>query len=125
MIDTSFPKWVDAYRNQEFSSGPFMEEDGKQWISSARRWWKKYLSSIGAVDQGFRVGHYEFSLFFRLGEQWWYVSCSDCRFKTCDWLLVRRASGPKDYTGGVNQSVAFDAHFVLRLNHVLGIFQED
>jgi hypothetical protein len=86
-----------------------MGEDGKDWIKASRRWLKKFFKELGASEFKFSKGHYEWTLFVKLGDQWWYLSSGDVRFKVCNWLLVRKADGPQDYTGHHNQRVSYDS----------------
>lgn len=103
------PQWCNDYLYRQFSSGPYMGDDGKAWCNSARRWLKKFCKSIGATDFDFHINHYEFSGFFNYSGQWWYFSSGDCRFKICNWFLIRTAKHNKDYTGGVNQRVNYNS----------------
>jgi hypothetical protein len=107
------PKWVNDLMNKEFSSGSHMGQDGLDWCNDSRLWWKGFLQHIGGTDMDFHINHYEWSIFFKIGEQWWYTNSGDCRFKTCVnlGLLIRKADGPKDYQGHQNQWVHLDESF--------------
>jgi hypothetical protein len=115
------PGWVSQYLNYSFSSGGRMGPDGEEWIKSCRAWLRKFLKDVGGNDLDFHKNHYTWSAFFKIGNQWFYMSCSDCRHKLSDWLLVRTAQGPKDYTGGRNERVRMDQNFYPDLCRVLGV----
>jgi len=115
------PLWVSQYLNYQFSSGGHMGPDGEAWIKECRKWLRSFLKEVGGTDLKFNKMHFEWSAFFKIGDQWFYMSCSDCRFKISNWLLVRTAKGPKDYTGGCNQQVRMDEHFQADLLRILKV----
>jgi hypothetical protein len=112
-------QWVDQYVNMEFSSGPYMGQDGKSWCAASKRWMTTFLKSLGATNIKFTRGHYEWSMFARIGEQWWYFSSGDVRYKIMKALLVRHCDGPKDYSGKGNQFVNYDQGFEDNLRYKL------
>lgn len=115
------PLWAKHFINQRFSSGPRMGEDGEKWCRSAKEWMVSFLSTFGATDIDFHKGHYEWSMFAKIGEQWWYFSSGDVRYKLMKSLLVRTADGPKDYMGHANQYVMYnDPDFAQSLSRLLG-----
>lgn len=105
------PQWVKDYIYKDFSLGPYMGEDGKAWIAVSRKWMRQFVKRIGATDFKLLKGHYEQSCFFKHKDQWWYCSSGDVRHRVRSWFLVRTATGPKDYSGGVNQSALYDDSF--------------
>ena len=114
--------WVHQYRFQEFSSGTHMEEDGQAWCRSSKKWMTAFLKRLGTTDRRFRKGHYEWSMTTLLNGQWWYFSSGDVRFKTMNSLLVRKADGPKDYTGKGNMWIDYDVpDFELSLERLLTV----
>lgn len=126
MENEMLPRWVKDYMTKDFShsdeeSGEGESNASKEWKASARRWFGKYLKSIGATDFDFHPMYYEFSAFFRIGERWWYISSNDCRYQIFTSMLIRTASGPKDFTGGRNQNIPYDERFCMRLDQVLGV----
>lgn len=115
------PLWVRQYMTQEFSSSPYMEEDGQEWMRNSKNWMEKFLANIGATNFTFHKGHYEWSCFAKLEEQWWYFSSGDVRFKVMPSLLVRRCDGLRDYTGKHNQFVSYNEPcFAWSLKQLLG-----
>jgi hypothetical protein len=117
------PKFARDYVTREFSSGPYMGPDGEQWIKDSRKWARNFVARVGGYPPSFTFhkNHYCWSAFFRIGEQWWYISCGDVRFKLTDSLLVRRCKGPTDYTGERNQYARFRANFEDELCSILGV----
>lgn len=118
----SQPKWVKQFVEQEFSSGPRMGEDGKQWCRDSKTWLWKFLQELGVkrADFKFSKGHYEWFAFAKIAGQWWYFSSGDVRYKIGKSLLVRRADGPEDYRGYINQYVDYtDPKFRLSLKQLL------
>jgi hypothetical protein len=114
------PVWVMDYATKQFSSGGYMGDDGKAWIASARSWLRAFVKEIGGDSFEFHPNHYCFSCAFCLRGQWWYIMSGDCRFKVCDWMLIRKTTGPKDYTGGINQHVPYStATFERDLRNIL------
>lgn len=113
------PLWVKKIHNTIDESGVTSGPQAKAWYKSAKRWWTGYLKKIGATDFEFHPNHYDFSGFFRRNDQWWYISSGDARQNMMDSLLIRKAKGPKDYTGGMNQFVRYDEGFELNLGRVL------
>ena len=73
---------------------------------------KQVKAALGKLMVGYEMidysrGHFEFSAFFKniTTNKLVYVSCSDVRSWPNGWfnnLLIRTATGPKDYTGGSN-----------------------
>ena len=90
------------------SSSGYTPQFKSYWLSFNREM-KTLLKSIGATDIDLHRGHFYTSGFFKMPDgQWWYISQSDLRSFKDGKMLIRTASGPKDYTGGVNQYVRFD-----------------
>lgn len=85
--------------------------DFKKFASYVKRRMKIAAADRWIVLEGFIVGHYCISGFFRKNEKWAYFSFGECRnspldFKANDcWkgFLLRTAKDGKDYTGGTNQ----------------------
>lgn len=119
----SRPHWAWQFAEQEFSSGPTMGADGKAWVSESRKWLKAFLNDIDPEYKTlhFRVNHYEWYAHIQLSnDKWWYLSSGDVRFKVMKSLLVRTATGPKDFTGGMNQFVDYTKlDFNERLKEIL------
>lgn len=113
------PLWVTVIHKGIDETGITSGPKAKAWYKSAKRWWTGYLKKIGATDFEFHPNHYEFSGFFKRNEQWWYISSGDARYNIMNGLLVRKASGPKDFTGGLNKFVGYDERFELNLNNIL------
>ena len=103
------PQWVNDCLYKEFSSGGHMGSDGQAWCNAAKRWMIDFLKeNFGTEDVVYRRGHHEWSMFAKIGEQWWYFSSGDVRYNICASLLVRKATSPQDYTGGANMWVKYD-----------------
>lgn len=68
--------------------------DFKKFASYVKRRMKIAAADRGIVLEGFIVGHYCISGFFRKNEKWAYFSFGECRNSPLDF---------KDYTGGTNQ----------------------
>jgi hypothetical protein len=92
------------------------------WIRKSRNWMKKFLiEKMGCKPEDiiFNKMWCEWSMFAKIGEQWWYFNSGDPRM---GWggMLIRKASSPKDYTGGRNESVFYgSADFTEELEAVL------
>ena len=123
------PKWTGEFITINFYDDyPTDRESGpgpvtKRWMTQSRNWMKAFLEDIMKCkpeDILWRKGYYEWYMHAKIGEQWWYFSTGDIRFKITKSMLVRTASGPKDYTGGRNQFVQYDdSDFAGALRHIL------
>lgn len=102
-------QWVNTIRDRLKESGPSMGPEGQAWIRSARSWWTQFRERINAQEWRFSKNHYEFSIVFRVENQWWYMNSGDVRFSVMGSALIRTTTGPKDYTGGRNQFVGYDS----------------
>lgn len=102
------PRWVVDAMYTEFSSGPYMGEDGQAWCKASKKWMTAFLKRLGATEINFHKNHYEWSIMAKVGPQWWYFSSSDVRHKIMKSLLVRTCDGPTDWTGHGNQWVRYD-----------------
>jgi hypothetical protein len=95
----------------------------ESWIRKSRIWMKKFMvERMGCKPEDiiFHKMWCEWSMFAKIGEQWWYFSSGDCRFRFNKSMLVRKASGPKDYRGSSNQFVFYDSpDFTKELEDVL------
>lgn len=123
------PKWpkeflaVDFYNDYptDRESGPGPKS--KKWINDSKKWIMAFLVDIMGCkleDINWRKGYFEWYMHAKIGNQWWYFSTGDIRFKTMDSLLVRTAESSKDYTGGRNQYVRYGSdHFADELEHIL------
>lgn len=113
--------WEFMYKYFQSSTGPTPEYTA--WARKARRWIEVFLIGLGVdihKDLVWSNMHFEWSCFFKLGDQWWYINCGDIRLKM-GWMLLRKADGPKDYTGKRNQQVVYDALFCERFKKELGL----
>lgn len=112
----SQPQWVKDYNKTDFNRDyPTDRESGpgpktKHWYAISRNWMKKFLA------EGFHVkpenilwsrGYFEWTMFAKIGEQWWYFSTGDIRHTCTNSMLVRKAKHQKDYTGGSNCFVSY------------------
>jgi hypothetical protein len=117
----SMPKWCDLIVDDNFESSSGKTPQFKAFMSSVKKWWKAWAKEFGATELDIHEMHFEFSGFFKVGDQYWYVNCGDVRSNFMSSMLVRTAAQPKDYTGGVNQSVKYDGEFLERLNRIVGV----
>lgn len=121
LIKARSPDWVASWCLGGFRSSTANTPDSIAWINSSRRWLKDFCKRIGAELVDFNRGHFYWSAFIKIGDQYWYLRSGDVRFQVCDWMLVRTADGPKDYTGGINKQVnyrstRFEADLIAILN---------
>lgn len=108
----------DYPTNRENSPGALT----KRWYAQSRNWMKKYLMdtfNVKAENIIWRRGYYEWTMFAKIGEQWWYFSTGDIRSNIMRSMLVRKAQSPRDYTGGMNRFVGYDNNFEQNLTHIL------
>ncbi len=68
-----------------------------------------------------KPNHFDLYGHFRYKGQWMYVAVLDIRWCKED-MLIRTATSPKDYRGGINQSVPLnnEESFVKKLDRILG-----
>lgn len=96
---------IKNYKGFEFSSGGQTGADYKSFESKMRGVIKSAAEAVGANLASFSRGHYDCSAFVERDGKFAYVSISDVRFFSNDWIdniLIRTAKGTKDYTGGSN-----------------------
>jgi len=108
---------------EDFFKGNIVIYSGiEKWIRQSRNWMKKFLiDEMGCKKEDivFNKMWCEWSLFAKIGEQWWYFNSGDPRIGLRG-FLVRKASGPKDYTGGKNLFVYYGSQdFAEELRDVL------
>jgi len=103
MIKT--PIWA-----KDFYEGKIVIYSGiPHWIAVSRNWMKKFMiERMGCKleDIIFHKMWCEWSMFSKIGEQWWYFNSGDPRVGS-NTMLARKANGPKDYTGQGNQFVFY------------------
>jgi hypothetical protein len=112
------PTWAKQFLTVDFETDyPTDRESGygpttKRWMAQSRNWMKMFLTEkMGASEVIWSKGYYYWTIFAKIGEQWWYFDTGDVRYKTMRSMLVRKAQGPKDYTGGANQFVSYRSPF--------------
>ena len=78
--------------------------------------YRRMLTSM-IKDKGWKLtppkgtGYCEVSLFITNGEKYVYLSTSDFRYWENEWkdrILIRTATNPKDYTGGMNHYASLE-----------------
>ena len=100
--------WYEKILETEFesSSGPT-----PQWVAFAKEvesWFSGFCKEKGYTDFSFSRGHFYFSGFFKVKEQWWYFLSGDVRSNIMPSLVVRKCSGPKDFQGERNNNIRYD-----------------
>ena len=123
------PKWCKEYVKFDFETDyPTDRESGpgsitRRWVSQSRNWLRKFLvEEFGCKPEDFiyRRGWFEWTAFAKIGEQWWYFSTGDIRFKLMGSFLVRKADSPKDYSGHSNNFVNYyNSKFEEELKYIL------
>ena len=102
---------IKQYLNWQFSSGPTIGKDFRQFSKEFKKEIKKRLPE-GAELVTWNVGHYDISGFIKRGDKYVYFSISDVRYFKNEWynnILVRTAKDTNDYTGGSNNYVSLPA----------------
>jgi hypothetical protein len=111
-------QWAEDYFNGSIEIYTGVD----RWIKQSRTWITRFLmEEMGCKKEDiiFKKLWCEWSCFAKIGEQWWYFSSGDPRL-ACPWFLVRKADGPKDYTGKGNLRVYYGSQdFVAELRDVL------
>ena len=98
------PNTLNGFRDWEFSSGGTTGEDFIVFSKKFKQYIKANLPE-GATLANFSAGHYYISGFIERAEKFVYFSIPDVRFSNDGWInniLIRSATGIKDYTGGRN-----------------------
>lgn len=120
------PQWVTDLQFKQFQSSSYMTDDARTWIRQSRNWLKKFLkerfgfTSFTKENFTFSVGHYEWSCYVKINDQWWTIFPGDCRFKIGPWLTVRKSDA--DYHKGnyPNINIPLNAErFVWDLEQIL------
>jgi len=93
-------------------------ENAGRFSLEAKKWLKDFCVNRRYTNFKFGIGHFYFSAFFKVREQWWYVSSGDLRW-SFGTMLVRTANSDKDYTGGRNQSVYYNENFEANLYKIV------
>ena len=115
----TMPVWVDQYLNEEFESSPRMTAEGNAWIKASRAWVKKFVKKCNGTDLKFSKGHFEWSAFFKVYDQWWYIASGDVRYKIMKEFLIRKCDSPTDYAGRGNQWVMYNEQFETNLYYLI------
>jgi hypothetical protein len=104
--------WYQRIMNQEYDDSYDDRETGcpsfDQICREAKKWFEGFCKNQGYTNFEFRKGYFNFHGYFKVGEQWWYFSTADLRFKVLETLLVRTAQDNKDYVGGRNNFLGYD-----------------
>ena len=108
-----------------FESSSQTTNEFKGFVRTFRSEVTKGLKTLGATDIKITSGHFYVSGFFKVGEQWYYLSLSDVRgseFLIAQGrsvqMLYRTAEHNKDFTGGGNRYVNIDSNMFekMRIN---------
>lgn len=86
----------------------FVSSSGKtpeftSFVSVFKKEFKKELTSVGATNLQFNVGHFYISGFYTIETQIYYFCLDDVRWNAGDSIYYRTAKDYKDYTGGCNK----------------------
>lgn len=103
--------WVQKASKGDFESSSTKTPEFKAFYKTTSAWLKKFAKEHGLTDLVVKDGHFSVTATFRVGVQWWYLSTNDVRCPLFNSALLRTTAGPKDYVGGYNQWVAYDANF--------------
>ena len=92
--------------------GGYTSRDFMNWAKEFKHMIQEQIALVGGTDYKQNTGHYYVSGFFKVGEQCYYISCSDVRHWSYDDIvndiLIRTARDYKDYTGGRNCRVSIE-----------------
>lgn len=113
-------KFANLIRQGEsyFGSGGHTTPEFNSFFTKFNNAFKKELAKLGATHFPSKRNHFDLSGFFQVGEKWHYYSVSDVRWSSDAKMMVRTASGPRDFTGGHNNYVSIDdsiAHSISRV----------
>lgn len=100
---------MKKWKSHTFSSGTVIGDDFKSFSKDFKRNLNIQLRGQARVVN-YTVGHYYVSGFAEKDGKYVYFSLFDVRFFN-DWhsrVLYRTATGPKDYTGGMNRFTSLD-----------------
>ncbi len=106
-------------RNTEFESSSVKTPQFKTFASAFKTEFKKELSTVGASNFMFNVGHFYISGFFNVKGKLYYFSISDirdCHLKNKTALLYRTAQHYQDFTGGMNQYVNIEENMAEKMD---------
>jgi len=110
--------WYVRLTITEFESSTANTSQSLAFMKEAKKWLKDFCVNRRYTNFKFGIGHFYFSAFFKVREQWWYVSSGDLRW-SFGTMLVRTANSDKDYTGGRNQSVYYNENFEANLYKIV------
>ena len=97
---------------KEFQSSSGKTPEFMSWAKKTKKWFATWCKEHGAALSLWNVGHFYVCGFITLKDgRIWYFDSGDVRFKIMRSMLVRTAKHLKDWTGGINQSVAFNENF--------------
>jgi hypothetical protein len=99
---------MKKWKNFHFESSSIVTNEFISFVKDLKKYIRKELPH-GSELVNWSVGHFYVSGFIKQGKKYVYFIIGDVRFG--DWfsgVLVRTATGPKDYTGGVNNFVNLD-----------------
>jgi len=90
---------------QGFQSSSGVTPEWKSFVRIFRNDLRKELDKVGAEEFELHRGHFYVYGFFRMGDQWYYISISDVRFFPDGRMLIRTAESYNDFTGGRNNYI--------------------
>ena len=103
---------LNHLRNGIEDWGGTTSRDFMNWAKEFKRMIQEQIALVGGTDYKQNTGHYYVSGFFKIGEQCYYLSCSDVRHWSYDDIvndvLIRTAKDYKDFTGGRNCRVCIE-----------------
>lgn len=104
-----------------FESSCGVTPQWKSFYRKALNFFKKVVEEVGGSKLEMSRGHFYFSGFFTAKSgQVYYFSISDVRYFLEKKILIRKAEGYKDYTGGQNCYLQLDGRFTERLKRMVG-----
>ena len=103
---------LNHLRNGIEDWGGTTSRDFMNWAKEFKHMIQEQIALVGGTDYKQNTGHYYVSGFFKIGEQCYYISCSDIRHWSYDDIvndvLIRTAKDYKDFTGGHNCRVRIE-----------------
>lgn len=99
---------INKYKNVTFESSSSRTPEFNSFAKSLKREIKRKLPDI--IELHFNVGHFYLSGFIKNNDsnKFAYFMTSDIRPSVPNNVLVRSATGLKDFTGGPNKFVSWD-----------------
>jgi hypothetical protein len=112
-VEVDMPDTLEKFKDWQFTSGG---DTGPDFFAFAKLFKAKIKGLLGKTDKTMKIvrfdkGHYEIYGCIEKDGKFVYFNVSDVRFWPGAWyklILIRTATGIKDYTGGRNEHTALD-----------------